>query len=165
MSPNLDALTMAEYGRRLSPLLDASSGYARSILHHHADAEDAVQQAAVRGLERLSSYDPQRPFKCWWYAILKRCCTDFLRQRHRPLNMDEINVADTSQSNQTAWRELVEVLDTLPKAQREILRLRYFGGLAYREIADVLAIPAGTVMSRLYYARKALAMAMEVIPK
>jgi RNA polymerase sigma-70 factor (ECF subfamily) len=61
----------------------------------------------------------------------------------------------------TAWpndlyRDLREALDQLSEAQKEILQLRYFGGCSYREIASVLGIPTGTVMSRLYAARQAL---------
>lgn len=165
MPSDPDILTAREYGRLLEELLEPSAGYARSILGRQTDAEDAVQQAALRGLERLVTYDPRRPFKSWWYTILKHCCIDLQRKRRLTVSIAAIDVTDPSQSDRQAWSDLADAMDTLPEAQQEILRLRYFGGLAYREIADVLAIPTGTVMSRLYNARKALATAMEVTPQ
>src|SRR3954470_23808361 len=68
------------YGRLLEPLLYPAAGYACSILGDRDQARDAVQQAALRGLERIRTFDESRPFKGWWFAILRHCCIDMLRE-------------------------------------------------------------------------------------
>ena len=155
-----------DYARSLEPLLMQAAGYARSILRNRADAEDAVQAAALRGLERIGSYDQRRPFKGWWFAILHNCCIDMLRhQRRHPSCVLEGDIAD-ERTNERApdWEALDRALETLSPNQQETVRLRYFGGLSYAEIAEVLAIPTGTVMSRLYHARLALAAELREDP-
>lgn len=146
-----------DYARLLEPLLRQAGGYARSILRNRHDAEDAVQTAALRGLERLSSFDARRPFKGWWFAILHNCCIDKLRQAKRqPADQLDTDIAEQSGETAPDWERLDRALALLHDGQREILRLRYFGELRYAEIAEVLDIPIGTVMSRLHAARLAL---------
>ncbi|QPC91900.1 RNA polymerase sigma factor [Mesorhizobium sp. INR15] len=156
-------LPQRDYARALEPLLVQASGYARSILRNRADAEDAVQTAALRGLERLGSYDELRPFKAWWFAILRNCCIDTMRRaQRRPTWAMAGDVAD-ERSDEPApdWEALDRALETLSDNHREIVRLRYFADLSYAEIAEALSIPAGTVMSRLYHARLALAATLQ----
>jgi len=156
-----DKLTSSTYGRRLEALLDQAAGYALSILRNRSDAEDAVQQAALRGLQRIATYDSSQPFKAWWFAVLRNCCIDLLRSKRPHAALDQAAVVVARPAESADWRELADALDRLETAHEEILRLRYFGGLSYEEIAHALEIPRGTVMSRLYYARKALAAHMK----
>jgi RNA polymerase sigma-70 factor (ECF subfamily) len=146
------------FGRLLEPLLGPATGYARALLRNRHDAEDAVQQAALRGLERFNTFDPARPFKAWWFSVLRNCCMDLLRDpaRRREEGLGATDLADP-QEPAAAWADLAAALDRLGPDHREILRLRYFGDLNYRELAEVLDVPQGTVMSRLHSARKALA--------
>lgn len=157
----LTSLSPAEYGCLLEGVLAQAAGYALSILRNRADAEDAVQQAAMRGLERLVSYDPRRPFRGWWFTVLRHCCIDLLRSRRAHVGLDHAELGVSASSTASAWQDLADVLGRLDLQQAEILRLRYFGGLTYEELSHALAIPKGTVMSRLHYARKALASEMK----
>jgi RNA polymerase sigma-70 factor (ECF subfamily) len=152
-----------EYARALEPLLPQAGGYARSILRRRADAEDAVQTAALRGLERLHTYDVARPFKGWWFAILRNGCIDSLRRAKRLRTADlPHDLADDRASDPAPdWDALDRALEVLSDSHREIVRLRYFAGLNYAEIAQALAIPAGTVMSRLHHARQRLASTLK----
>ncbi|MEP0841964.1 MAG: RNA polymerase sigma factor [Phycisphaerae bacterium] len=147
-----------EYWRLLEPWLARAAGYARSILRDRHAAEDAVQQAALRGFERFADFDAARPFKGWWFAILRNCCLDALRRsRVRaaiPLDGHE-PAAPVGPAPE--WEALADGMERLSPEHREILRLRYFGELSYRELAEALAIPPGTVMSRLHLARHSLA--------
>jgi len=150
----------AEYGRRIEPLLEQAGAYAVSLLSRRADAEDAVQQAALQGLERFDSYDSTQPFKGWWFAIVRNCCYDMLRVRQRSQPLDE---GPASQSRALEPSEtLCSAFARLSSEHAEILRLKYFGGLSYSEIAQTLNIPQGTVMSRLHLARKALAAVVRI---
>lgn len=148
------------FSRALGPLLSQSAAYARSLLGSRQDAEDAVQQAALRAWERIAQYDPARPFKGWWFAVVRNSCFDVLRQRQRSPKTDllgEIDVPAERIDVPHDGTQLEEALLKVSDAHREILRLRYFGDLSYDEIAVALGIPKGTVMSRLHLARKALA--------
>jgi RNA polymerase sigma-70 factor (ECF subfamily) len=142
---------------------DRAAGYALSIVKNRADAEDAVQRAAMRGLERIAGYDPQMPFKAWWFTVLRNCCIDLLHSRtsHVALVEDTQAMAPEAGSDPAAWRSIAGALEILKPEESHILRLKYFGGLSYEELSHALEIPKGTVMSRLHYARKRLAIAMK----
>ena len=149
-----------EYARALEPLLPRAGGYALALLRNRHDAEDAVQQAALRGLERITTFDITRPFQGWWFAILRNCCMDCLRRTRstRTDNLENHVLPAPSEEPAADWERLDAAIETISEAHREILRLRYFGDLSYVDLAEVLSIPKGTVMSRLHLARQALAM-------
>jgi RNA polymerase sigma-70 factor (ECF subfamily) len=146
------------YERELRPLLPRAGAYAQAILRRREDAEDAVQGAALRGLERLSTYDETRPFRGWWFAILRNQCLDQLRRAKtaRTVTLEGDYPAPAEEPG-FDWRRLDEAIVRLSPTHQEILRLRYFGDLSYAELAEALGVPAGTIMSRLHAARKALA--------
>lgn len=149
----------AAFERDLRPLLHRSGAYSVSLLGGRKDAEDAVQQAALQAWQRRAQYDSQRPFKAWWFAILRNHCLDELRRRKRaPLPISDKNANLSSPADESVLDRvaLERAMEKLPEMQREVLRLRYYGDLTYEEIAHVLGIPTGTVMSRLHLARKAL---------
>ena len=148
------------FERALRPLLRRSAGYAFSLLGERGDAEDAVQQAALRAWERRAQFDEQRPFRAWWYAILRNHCLDELRRRRRApiaVSADDAGLSSPADESALDRHALAAAMEKLPDIQREVLQLRYFGELTYDELAQVLDIPRGTVMSRLHLARKALA--------
>jgi len=148
-----------DFQQWIGPLLRQSATYAYAIVCNREDAEDAVQEAAIKAYQAFPSYNPSYPFKSWWLAILRNCCRDLLRRRQsRPatVTMERVEFPPKAAGPGDLYQDLREALDRLSEAHREILQLRYFGGCAYREIAGVLGIPAGTVMSRLYAARQAL---------
>jgi RNA polymerase sigma-70 factor (ECF subfamily) len=140
------------------------------------DAMDLSQDAFARALKHAARMDPERPFYPWYYQILRRLCFNFLRDRkNRQRLLDETGAwlaedltgsgpgenPEARLRREEARRTVAEALAELPEAQREVLVLREFEGLKYKEIAELLEIPAGTVMSRLYTARRALADALE----
>jgi len=161
MGPVRHTLTPSAYGRLLEGMLEQAAAYALSILRNRHDAEDAVQQAALRGLERIAQYDPRWPFRGWWFALLRNCCIDLVRSRRPCASLATAEHHADRHGNPTEWQDLAEALDGLEPQQSEILRLKYFGGLSYDELAQALDIPKGTVMSRLHYARKALSSQMK----
>ena len=149
----------SDFQQWVKPLLPQSAAYAYAIVRSREDAEDAVQEAAIKAYQAFATYNPCCPFKGWWLAILRNCCRDLLRRRQsRPATvaMERIELPSKAAWPTDLYRELQEALDQLSEEHREILQLRYFGGCSYREIADILNIPAGTVMSRLYAARRVL---------
>lgn len=138
----------------------------------HEDALDLSQEAFARAFRARSSLDPDRPFYAWLYQIVRRLCFNFLRDRSTrrrrlaeatPWLTQEANVravqGDPARSAERAeLRARVQAaIEKLPEREREVLVLKEYEGLRYREIAELVGIPIGTVMSRLYYARRRLA--------
>jgi len=138
----------------------------------HEDALDLSQEAFARAFRARASLDPDRPFYAWLYQIVRRLCFNFLRDRStRRRRLDEATPWLTqeasvraSQSDPAKNAERAELrarvqaaIEKLPEREREVLVLKEFEGLRYREIAELLGVPIGTVMSRLYYARHRLA--------
>jgi RNA polymerase sigma-70 factor (ECF subfamily) len=148
-----------QFAQLLEPLLAQAGGYARSILRDRHLAEDAVQQAALRGLERLRTFDESRPFKGWWFSILHNCCIDTLRASKGAMHvaLEDVDLPAAQPQDTSDWERVVTCMEQLSADHREVLRLKYFADLSYRDLAEALSIPEGTVMSRLHLARKALA--------
>ena len=137
-----------------------------------AMAEDVVQEAFLQVHLAASSFDPTRRFKPWLFTIAANKARDMLRSkaRHPEMPLDaSIRGSDDSQSfmafladeenrperplEESEQRELVRrVVDQMPANLREVLILAYFQKFPYKEMADILGIPLGTVKSRLHTA-------------
>jgi len=120
------------------------------LLGNEADALDAVQNGFVKALTHLPGFQGRSTFKTWLLRVVSNASLDFGRQRGRreSLSMDGLGAQER--------RQLHDALDRLPEAQRRTFVLHAEGELSYREVADILGISIGTVMSRLYYARQKL---------
>jgi RNA polymerase sigma-70 factor (ECF subfamily) len=125
-------------------------------------AEDAAQEAFLRAWLGLPGYQPRAPFRSWVLRIAVNSALDTLRQKpQESLENDEalLDLAEKSPGPEAAYLEkervdfLQRAVKALPEAARAVLVLREYGQLSYAEIAAVLEIPPGTVMSRLNYAR------------
>lgn len=138
--------------------------YAWQMLRNREDALDAVQSALVAVWEHRGRLQPARDPRGWFYRVLRNKCVDVLRTRRAQhpavLERDPPDPLGASPARAAGRREEVERLRCawaeLPDEMREILLLRDFHDLPYAEIATVLGIPTGTVMSRLHRARSAL---------
>jgi RNA polymerase sigma-70 factor, ECF subfamily len=149
---------------------------ALSLVGRREDALDLSQEAFARAYRARRSIDPERPFYAWLYQILRRLCFNFVRDRRaRTQTLDAAGswLADeaagraapdpaVAYEREEARRAVAAAIDALPAREREVLALKEFEGLSYKEIAELVAIPVGTVMSRLYSARQRLAQVLEV---
>jgi RNA polymerase sigma-70 factor (ECF subfamily) len=129
-------------------------------------AEEAAQEAFIRAWTNLPRYKPRSPFRNWLYRIATNAAVDALRSQKETVDVESVDVAETGSGPDvlTEVRERAErvrraVLD-LPPASRAVVVLREYEDLSYKEIADTLGIPIGTVMSRLNYARTRLRQAL-----
>jgi RNA polymerase sigma-70 factor (ECF subfamily) len=141
---------------------------AHRLLGHEADALDAVQEGFVKALTHLNSFRGQSSFKTWLLRVVSNAALDLGRQRGRRETVSlsggngdgggPVVPGDPARRLERAdlRRLLDEALAALPEAQRRTFVLHADAGLSYREVADVLGISIGTVMSRLYYARQRL---------
>ena len=124
------------------------------------DALDCVQNAFIRAYRNIGKFDLQQSFYPWYYKILQNCCYTHLRRRKNNQQMSEVsdmrlNPAWIVQRDESQ-KCLLVAMNELSFVDREILQLKYFQELSYKEMAATLEIPIGTVMSRLYSARMRL---------
>ena len=135
------------------------------------DAVDMAQDAFYRVYKHLDRFREGERFAPWFFRILRNCCFNFIdrRRRGRQVSMhgkDEddtgIPLPDDAQGppatieDREVNREIWSAMEKLQPRHREIILLRHFQDLDYAAIAEVLEIPIGTVMSRLFHARKQL---------
>jgi len=152
-------------------LLDLGGGahaLAIQILGNADDAADAVQDAFATVLGKPEAYDDRKgPLKPWFLRVVRNRCLDQLR-RQRPNDLPVEELVDTGynpeQALQIAQQDaaLKRAMAAISVDQRQIITLRDYLDLTYAEIAEVLRIAQGTVMSRLHRARLALKEALDV---
>jgi RNA polymerase sigma-70 factor (ECF subfamily) len=149
--------------------LDAAYNLGRWLLGNEQDAADAVHDAYLRAARSAATYAGGNA-RAWWLAIVRNCCLAKLstRKRETPLR-DVESLGDGAAFSEVEDRAhaaqchalLAEHLRGLPAEFREALVLRELEDLSYREIADVLGVPIGTVMSRLARGRALLQRAVQ----
>lgn len=153
------------------PYLDDAYTLARYLLRNADDAEDAVQECYLRALKHFDSYRGPA-MKPWLFAILRNVCrAEYARRASSPTtDIDGIpegaeqtplwhEVPDTPETQMLRERDasaIQKIVSTLGEPFRETFVLREIHNLSYREIADIIAAPVGTVMSRLARARAML---------
>ncbi len=149
------------------PLFDALYNYARWLAREPAEAEDLVQETFLKGCRGFGSFAPGTNFKAWMFRILRNA---FLSSRSglrmaRSVSIEDepdeaMQIADAGPTPealllQRADRQrLQEAIEQLPLPFREVLLLGDVEELSYKEIAETLSIPVGTVTSRLLRARR-----------
>ena len=155
------------------PLLNDAYSLAKWLCQNPTDAEDIVQDAALRALQALSTVSVDRP-KPWFLAIVRNAAMTFMARNRRKTvayvgDMADLDTLDLPQSEDAApnpEQELIALEDGerlrqaiagLPSPFLETLVMRDINGLSYREIAEATETPVGTVMSRLARARAMLA--------
>lgn len=143
------------------------------MVHNREDALELTQDTFIKSYKKLDTFKLGTKFYTWLCRIAVNTAIDFLRKNknRQTLSFDEgIGVQDSAGISDAHYdtnpenaaiqaetkKKIIDAVDQLPEDQKQILILKEIDGLAYKEIAEVLNIPQGTVMSRLYYARKKL---------
>jgi RNA polymerase sigma-70 factor, ECF subfamily len=163
LEPRLPAATFEDLAM---PLFDQLYNFARWLTQDTTEAEDLVQETYTKALRGFSSFQAGTNFRAWMYRILRN---SFLSSRTGlrttiPINTEEDEILLPANSTtpesvliEQADRETVQhALADLPVPFREILLLCEVEEMSYQEIAETLTVPMGTVMSRLFRARRAL---------
>jgi RNA polymerase sigma-70 factor (ECF subfamily) len=132
-------------------------------------AEDAAQETFLRAWSNLGSFRPEMSLRNWLYRIGLNLAADMLRKEKHidPADLEELHLPDPQLGPEGTYLQdertaiVQAAIASLPEASRVVLVLKEYGELSYREIAESLYIPLGTVMSRLNYARRALKEKLE----
>lgn len=146
--------------------------FAISLCGSRDVADDLVQAACERALASAERFEPGTRFDAWMFRILRNLWIDIVRRRKTAGVQEDISeredIVGASGEREVearmTLRSVGEAITELPDEQREVLLLVCIEELSYRETADVLDIPIGTVMSRLARARKNLALSAGITP-
>jgi RNA polymerase sigma-70 factor (ECF subfamily) len=149
------------------------------LVRNREDAQELTQETFVKAYRNLHGFRSDSRFYTWVYRIAMNLAIDFTRRRKRaPISGtdEDIGVRDSrgeiadvhhidsprkALERKQLHRAIMDALDQLPEQQKQVILLREIEGLSYREIAEVLDLVEGTVMSRLFYARKKLQKVLE----
>jgi RNA polymerase sigma factor (sigma-70 family) len=155
--------SLAGFEELAMPLFDSLYNFAGWLAQNQNEAEDLVQETYLKALRSFASFEPGTNFRAWIFQILKNTflgsCTKLERRMTVAVESEEDLPATPAtpeslligRSRMDAVRSAIE---QLPVISREVLLLCDVEGASYREIAEILSIPMGTVMSRLARARK-----------
>lgn len=145
----------------LAEHLPAMLRFARSLTRDPVAADDLVQDAVLRAIERRDRFLPGRDYRAWLLTITHNLFIDgWRRDRSRRTTALDIDGptfwSEPDQDHVVDLRATLRAFEHLPQDQRTVLHLVVVEGASYAEAADMLAIPVGTVMSRLSRARETL---------
>jgi RNA polymerase sigma factor (sigma-70 family) len=158
--------TAAEFGDLAMPLVNSAYNLARWLLQNDNDAEDLVQETYLKAFQNFRSFHTDTNFQAWIFRILRNTflTSRSTLERRITVALDWEDELPSLRSNCASPESLLiqksdiaairGAIERLPFSYREVILLCDVEGLAYREIAEILEIPIGTVMSRLARARK-----------
>jgi RNA polymerase sigma-70 factor (ECF subfamily) len=146
--------TLAEYRENLYRI-------AYSWCHNAALADDLVQETLTKALKNSGQLRDHKTLKAWLYRILSNCWRDHFRRSRDTVDIDEVILVETETPDSRHDRQQVinrvrDAIARLPMGQRQVITLVDLEGCSYIEVAQILDVPIGTVMSRLSRSRKAL---------
>ena len=177
-APPEDPALKERFERDAMPLLPSLYSAALRLTRNPADAEDLVQEAFLRAFRGFSGFEDGTNLKAWMYRILTNTFINSYRKKQRePVTVQDEDIADwylydklgVAGAEASAESEVLDkipdekvqrALEALPEGFRMAVLLADVEGFSYKEIAGILEIPIGTVMSRLHRGRKALQKAL-----
>jgi RNA polymerase sigma-70 factor, ECF subfamily len=172
-SSSQDKQPLAGFEDLAMPLFHSLYNFARWITHNSSDAEDLVQETYLKALRNFASFRPGTNFRAWMFQILRNTflssCSKLERRMTVAIDSEEEGpelavdtiTPETILMNRFNSQLMKRVVDDLPVHYRETLLLCEVEEMSYQEIAEILSIPIGTVMSRLARARKAVRAALQ----
>ncbi len=167
----------ATFAEQAMPFMDQLFSHAMRMTRNQADAEDLVQETYLKGYRAFDSFKEGTNLRAWLFRILTNSyINNYRKKQRRPDESDLSDVedlylyrrlggAETSTLGRSAEDELLDTLtesevkdaiENLPEQYRDAVLLADVEGFAYKEIAEILDVPIGTVMSRLHRGRKRL---------
>ena len=163
---NETSATLEQVRQQIVALLPRMRRFGRTITRHASDADDLVQISIERALMRHQQWRPEAPFHSWVFGIMRNAWIDEIRTRSRHgevLAPEEagVEVADNASEAQLRMLSVHRAMATLPDEQRLAVALVLIEGLSYKEAAEALEIPIGTLTSRLARGREALQKQLE----
>ena len=165
------------FDEKAMPYMDQLYSHALRLTKNPSDAEDLVQETYLKGYKSFESFDDGTNLRAWLFRILTNSFINVYRKKQRSFDEQEVediesvylfNNSGTSLYNQLGISaedalferltddEIQIAVDSLPSSYKQVVLLADVQGFSYKEIAEILEIPDGTVMSRLHRARAKL---------
>jgi RNA polymerase sigma-70 factor (ECF subfamily) len=159
---------MSDLRNRIIPLLPRLRAFAHSLARSADVADDLLQATCEKALKAADQWQPGTRLDSWMYRIMQNHWIDMKRRERpqAPVETLETDIGHSEDGRRVADGRLLlsdvqTLIDRLPEDQRSVLVLVCVDDMSYRETAEILGIPIGTVMSRLSRARATLAAALE----
>ena len=175
-SSSQDDKSLAGFEELAMPLFDSLYNFARWLVRNQNDAEDLVQETYLKALRSFASFQPGTNFRAWIFRILRNTflssCSKLERRMTVAMDSEE-DFPVLPATSETPESLLIErsgndavrcAIEQLPVIFREVILFVMLKEASYREIAEILSIPIGTVMSRLARARKAVRESLRSTP-
>ena len=146
--------------------------HASWILKDQEEAIDVAQEVFIKAMREPRFFEPEFKMKAWLYRVTSNLCFNLVRDRRRrgaileaspPREQTQADQLDRVFEGQQR-AEVLAAIDQMSEDHKEILLLRYYDDMSYAEIAEVLQVALGTVMSRLSRARRRLADVLPAVP-
>ena len=144
-------------------LLPRLRRFALSLTRSGPDADDLLQEACTVALQRWEQYDPAQPMDRWMFRVVRNLWVSEIRKRQVRQGQGQVPAEEATELRAAGSAdEVVEAkevqgkVDNLPEELSQPLMLVCAEGYSYREVAELLSVPIGTVMSRIHRARKLL---------
>jgi RNA polymerase sigma-70 factor (ECF subfamily) len=174
--PRLTREDKTRFQEEALPLLDSLYAGALRMTRNPADAEDLVQETMLRAYRSFNRFEPGTNLKAWLFRILTNAYINVYRKRQREpqkVSQDDVEEFDLYQElkdhdpqfaatpetivlDSLVDSDIIEAIDALPEQFRLAVILSDIEGFTYAEMAEIMDVPLGTVMSRLHRGRKAL---------
>ena len=163
-----DDQPLAGFEELALPLFNSLYNFARWLVHNSTDAEDLVQETYLKALRSFASFQPGTNFRAWMFQILRNTflssCSKLDRRMTVAMDLEgdglelavDTGTPETILMDRSDSQLVQRAIGDLPVHYRETLLLCDVEEMSYQEIAEILSIPIGTVMSRLARARKAV---------
>ena len=149
---------MCEFDRLLQENLAPLQRYVHFKINNRHDAEDILQEVCLTATERFESLHDKSAFKAWLIGIAGHKCNDYYRRKakNKTISLESLpeSALTVSRCGITARSIVHDTLDALGEQEKRVIYLYFFENLSQEEIARKLAVPVGTVKSRLHYAKK-----------
>lgn len=152
MSGNIDS-----FGELCTYYYPSMVAIGYSVLADHQLAEDAAQEAFARALKNLRKLNRAEKFASWLAQICRNVAVDMVRARARPAPADNLSQHSDINTNDASAEIVRGAIARLPKAERDLIVLRYYNSLSYRQISAVLGVSKGTINGKLTRAKRKLA--------
>ncbi len=186
MTPQIESASpvATELETLLLPLLNSAYGTAMHLTRNRADAEDLVQEASLLACRGFGTFEQGTNFKAWFFRILTNCFYSKYRKRKREGTQLELEDSPelylycqtaaaglhartedpaTAVMSRLDSEQVGGAIDALPEEYRVVATLYFLQDFSYQEIAEVLAVPVGTVRSRLHRGRRMLQKALWMV--
>ena len=128
-----------------------------SVSGDHQLAEDAAQESFARALVELRSLRNKRKFAPWLAAICRNVAKDMVATKARHINAEDISQVPDSSKRDDSSQMVRQAIEQLPASAKELIILRYYNGLSYKQISSVLRVSKATINGRLTRAKRKIA--------